>query len=408
MNNYHIYRENFIKEFGSDRILQLNGLTLLKEMFALKNRGNKELKQFFGNEFPLGFESMCYWLERKEDKDFYTVDFGSCRGGQHYKFFIYYCQKNQSWMKRSEKISVNDAIIWAEKIRDLLVEASSYLNKDNFEEFYEFVNNDWFDEETKVSELFRRAYIHKYLHILFPNYISSIHSENWQKYYKNKMNINSKELFSFEKNILKRYDFEGNFVPYYKILTDKYGTPHNPKKNNYLEINKQQEKFEEINESDYQKGGLYTPDNFSQNGKEAPTQKPNKSLNGDSEVYILDKKVRAQALYRSNYLCEIDNNHITFVSRATSKNYVEGHHLIPMSAQDNFDTSIDVTSNIIALCPNCHRAIHNSAPEEQRELISKLFGLRKSRLKKQGINIILDDLITIYTKQKTDIMSQTF
>ena len=33
---------------------------------------------------------------------------------------------------------------------------------------------------------------------------------------------------------------------------------------------------------------------------------------------------------------------------------MEGHHLIPMKAQDDFENNLDRVENSVCLCPNCH------------------------------------------------------
>ena len=70
-------------------------------------------------------------------------------------------------------------------------------------------------------------------------------------------------------------------------------------------------------------------------------------------------------------MCELDNSHKTF-QQENSRNYVEGHHAIPMHAQEDFEHSIDVPENIVALCPNCHRKVHLSNVETKNEIVHKL------------------------------------
>lgn len=35
------------------------------------------------------------------------------------------------------------------------------------------------------------------------------------------------------------------------------------------------------------------------------------------------------AIVEANYLCEADNNHLSFIRKTNGKNYTEAHHLIP-------------------------------------------------------------------------------
>ena len=64
------------------------------------------------------------------------------------------------------------------------------------------------------------------------------------------------------------------------------------------------------------------------------------------------------AKHRSGWKCCYDSSHETFVSENEHKNFVEGHHLIPMQHQCDFEYTIDFADNIIPLCPTCHRRIH--------------------------------------------------
>ena len=104
----------------------------------------------------------------------------------------------------------------------------------------------------------------------------------------------------------------------------------------------------------------------------------------------------AKAIIFSNYKCEYNDSHKTFISQKTGENYVEGHHLIPLEFQENFNTSIDVESNIIALCPNCHKLLHYGTDIEKREVLKKLYNMRKKRLKSSGIILTFEQLLKYY------------
>lgn len=67
------------------------------------------------------------------------------------------------------------------------------------------------------------------------------------------------------------------------------------------------------------------------------------------------------ALKYANYKCEINPEHKSFISGSTGKEYVEAHHIIPLSQQCNYKKSLDVEANIVALCPNCHKKIHHTS-----------------------------------------------
>ncbi|WP_447212985.1 HNH endonuclease [Bacillus cereus] len=88
--------------------------------------------------------------------------------------------------------------------------------------------------------------------------------------------------------------------------------------------------------------------------------------------------------------------HLTFVSAVTGSNFVEAHHLIPMSLQSKFRWSLDVLGNIVSLCPNCHRMIHHANKADKHLLIEKLYSLRKQALIDFGIDIPIYELLVAY------------
>jgi len=125
-------------------------------------------------------------------------------------------------------------------------------------------------------------------------------------------------------------------------------------------------------------------------------QQINKKQQIISNQYIRDTQAAAYAKQQAEYLCEFDYKHITFISNISGKQYVEAHHLIPMKYQDQFEYSLDIPENIVALCPNCHRAIHHGTKDCKKEIITALFSKRKKILEDNGINIDLEALIEMY------------
>ena len=69
--------------------------------------------------------------------------------------------------------------------------------------------------------------------------------------------------------------------------------------------------------------------------------------------------VAAKALNQASYKCELYPKHPAFISRTTGKNYVEAHHLIPMSLQGKFShENLDNIDNICVLGPYINKKIH--------------------------------------------------
>jgi len=112
------------------------------------------------------------------------------------------------------------------------------------------------------------------------------------------------------------------------------------------------------------------------------------------KTYPRNRQIAINALALANYSCEIDANHPSFIRKNSNKQYTEPHHLIPLSYSDRFDVSLDIEANIVSLCSNCHNHIHYG--QDADSLIKKLYYERKNLLKEAGINITLDELLTMY------------
>lgn len=109
------------------------------------------------------------------------------------------------------------------------------------------------------------------------------------------------------------------------------------------------------------------------------------------------KTIKDKAKYQANYLCELemglndDEKNRLFIERSTNKNYVEGHHLIPMEYAKMFNYSLDVEANVICLCPSCHRLLHHGLNEERRVFIEKLYSNRIKRLESCKLDETIDE-----------------
>lgn len=154
---------------------------------------------------------------------------------------------------------------------------------------------------------------------------------------------------------------------------------------------------EDIDDKNYQLEVLYA--NVSKNEIdeyiEKQEGKPSKNKANSGPYWARDPKLAKIALYKQNFNCQIDMNHKTFISALTNTNFVEAHHLIPMKNQDDFDSPLDVVSNIVALCPNCHRKIHHSSLSERIKMTKELYENRKTREKAQGLYIKIEDLVKL-------------
>ena len=120
------------------------------------------------------------------------------------------------------------------------------------------------------------------------------------------------------------------------------------------------------------------------------------TLRQATKGYVRSPAVAAEAIRAADFLCEIDPNHRTFISRAKKQQYVEAHHLIPMSQQSRFPVSLDVVANVIALCANCHRMLHYGAEQNRRSLLLSLLKKRKKELSEKSINVEKSDFLRFY------------
>lgn len=131
----------------------------------------------------------------------------------------------------------------------------------------------------------------------------------------------------------------------------------------------------------------------------ADNRKPELAVNGSKRKYKTKPKLAKTIIEQKNYKCEYASikgeEHFTFETRTGY--YVEAHHLIPMSKQGEFlPINIDRSENIIVLCPNCHRAIHNGTDSEKMKRLKELFEERVDQLERIGITITLDKLKEYY------------
>lgn len=109
--------------------------------------------------------------------------------------------------------------------------------------------------------------------------------------------------------------------------------------------------------------------------------------------------IRNQAIELAQYQCEIFSGHESFIAKSNMKPYMEGHHAIPMSKQENFAFSLDVYANVVCLCPLCHRKLHYGVDSDKVVMLDKLYFNRRERLLHSGFDINKDDFIRLATSR---------
>lgn len=107
--------------------------------------------------------------------------------------------------------------------------------------------------------------------------------------------------------------------------------------------------------------------------------------------------VKANAIILSNYSCEFNKKHKSFIRKSNGKNYTIAFHLIPMERQsdDKYkDVSLDCESNVVSLCPNCYYKLLFG--KEKNLILRTLYKQRKNLLLKSGIDLKYEELIEYY------------
>jgi 5-methylcytosine-specific restriction enzyme A len=97
---------------------------------------------------------------------------------------------------------------------------------------------------------------------------------------------------------------------------------------------------------------------------------------GSKRVYERNPLIASFSLIKSNFVCDIDKDHKTFIALKNNKPFVEAHHFIPMKFQSDFQFPLDCVENVISLCPNCHRGFHLGVVDHKKILIEKIFDKR--------------------------------
>ena len=94
---------------------------------------------------------------------------------------------------------------------------------------------------------------------------------------------------------------------------------------------------------------------------------PNKQVS-KATAYSRDAEVTAWVLKESDGICESCASPAPF-TKPDGDSYLEVHHVKRLA-----DGGSDTISNAVAVCPNCHRALHYSANKDKSSMTSRLYG----------------------------------
>lgn len=105
--------------------------------------------------------------------------------------------------------------------------------------------------------------------------------------------------------------------------------------------------------------------------------------------------IKTQVIEAVNYECEIETSHRTFMAKHTGKQYMEGHHAVPINLQSKFAKSLDVYANIVCVCPTCHRLLHYGVESEKQNVLNKIYHERSERLARSSIKLSYSEFVSI-------------
>lgn len=110
-----------------------------------------------------------------------------------------------------------------------------------------------------------------------------------------------------------------------------------------------------------------------------------------------DRIIIHQSAMAAGYNCQINQTHETFIAASNQLPYVEGHHIIPLKFQDEFNFTLDNYANVLILCPNCHRLLHYGDPKKSKriEFLNNIYQKRKERFRNIGIRISQSDFLDL-------------
>lgn len=111
--------------------------------------------------------------------------------------------------------------------------------------------------------------------------------------------------------------------------------------------------------------------------------------NGEFSLNVVDT-----VLADNKYSCEIDASHQTFISNKGVK-YMEVTPLIPFREGLQYGSIIRSEANALCLCPNCKAKFLYGTVDDREEMIFALFKKHKSKLKEAGIDVTLQQVLSL-------------
>lgn len=210
--------------------------------------------------------------------------------------------------------------------------------------------------------------------------------------------VDTQEFATVKEKIFNNEEFKkkkkkGHYM--YSAALNNYQEFLNERESEFEEIKEENEQFEKIN------NGSITGYNTNELNKLESQKYEYKPKIEVGKKRVLrektDPKLKATRIELSNYNCEINEEHKTFTNATGEHQYLECHHIIPISAQKDFpNTKLDSMFNLIAVCPICHAKVHYANTKEKGEIFSKMYELRKNEMQKHGFD--LNEINEVFNK----------
>lgn len=166
--------KDFQVKFGIDALEKLNGEDLLKALFLGGNTDN-----------------LCHELEYVKRN---TELFGSIKGGNAYKYPLFFDKETSTWMSGTRQnpvgLSLDEAIIKGTKVRDGLVQGLKIIEESkpiNVVEDYLMLYTKLY---AVIPELVDSMWVLKYFHMMEPEVIPVFYSKDWQEKVLNVIKLN--------------------------------------------------------------------------------------------------------------------------------------------------------------------------------------------------------------------------
>ena len=192
----------FKERFGIGVLSGLNGEQLLRTMHGRQDDESR---------------CLCYWLEFKNDEEFWGHRFGGIAGGSALKFGVFQRAADGMWISGSPHnqtvVTVEQAIAIAERQRDELVAGSRVLADMRDGDFSDAAYARLQQEMLAAApDLADDGWAHKYWFLCHPDRLDTFHSPRYQRFYLYKMRQMPPDEVGIRQAVAPRFNCAGRFV----------------------------------------------------------------------------------------------------------------------------------------------------------------------------------------------------